>query len=89
MKASVLFSCMVLSLAVQAVDYHVDAKCGDDANDGLSAATAWRTAERAAKQKLGPGDRLLLKAGCIWRLGAPFTLRARGTAASPVRRKRP
>lgn len=46
--------------------YHLDADQGDDAHDGLSPATAWKTCARAAAVALGPGDRLLLKRGCVF-----------------------
>jgi len=48
-RVAFLFYCSCLSLAVRAADYHVDAKRGDDTNDGLSAATAWRTIWREGK----------------------------------------
>ena len=47
--------------------YYVDAEAGDDARDGLSPATAWRTFARAKELVLGPGERLLLKRGCVFR----------------------
>ncbi len=69
---------------VPARDFHVDAKSGDDRNDGLSADRAWRTIGRASRQKFSSGDRLLLRAGCVWRLDETFHIRARGTIGSPV-----
>ncbi len=46
--------------------YHVDPDGGDDARDGLTPATAWRTLSRAASLVLGPGERLLLKRGGVF-----------------------
>lgn len=63
--------------------YYVDAK-GDDAADGLSPATAWRTPARAFKTELGPGDRILFRAGCRWRTDDTLTVKAQGTEAEPV-----
>jgi|GEM_PF-858241 len=49
--------------------YHVDPN-GDDANDGLSPGSAWKTLAKASTQVLGAdatgADRLLLKAGGVW-----------------------
>ena len=73
-----------LGLATGMHDFHVDAVRGDDANDGLTADTAWRTMSRAQGQELSDGDRLLLRAGCVWRLEKPFLLRARGSRELPV-----
>ena len=47
--------------------WYVDADAGDDARDGLAPATAWRTLRRTAGLVLGPGERLLLKRGCVFR----------------------
>ena len=47
--------------------YYIDADAGDDARDGLAPATAWRTFRRTAGLVLGPGERLLLKRGCVFR----------------------
>lgn len=47
--------------------YHVDADNGDDARDGLSPQAAWKTFRNAAGLVLGPGERLLLKRGCVFR----------------------
>ena len=37
----------LLPILASATEYHADSKRGDDANDGLSAATAFKTLERA------------------------------------------
>src|SRR5262249_9546137 len=38
---------------------------GNDAADGTSKKTAWRTLSRAAEQHFNSGDRLLLEAGAV------------------------
>jgi hypothetical protein len=47
--------------------FYVDAQTGDDANDGLSETTAWRTATYAflgmSNLRYGPGDQILFKRG--------------------------
>lgn len=58
-------TCLILLAAVTtltAADYHVAAD-GDDARDGLTAATAWRTLGRIPMEALGSGDRIVLRAG--------------------------
>jgi len=71
-------------LSTLAADYHLDAEHGNDARDGLSPATAWRTLERASAATLKPGDRVLLRAGQTF----PGTLRLdaedAGTPQKPV-----
>jgi len=46
--------------------FHVDAKDGDDAKDGLSPAAAWRTFRNVNGRVFQPGDAILLKRGCAW-----------------------
>lgn len=47
--------------------YYVDAVTGDDANNGMSMQTAWKTATKAFSgmntSQYGPGDRILFKRG--------------------------
>ncbi|MFM9371295.1 right-handed parallel beta-helix repeat-containing protein [Streptomyces sp. Da 82-17] len=73
--------------------YHVDCANGDDAAAGTAPGTAWRSLERASRQVLGPGDRLLLRRGtdCTGVLapqgagadGAPAVIDAYGKGAKP------
>ena len=58
--------------------YHVDSDSGDDGNDGLSQARPWRTFANAKALTLGPGERLLLKRGCVF--DGELRLKARGSA---------
>jgi hypothetical protein len=46
--------------------YYVDCTGGNDANNGTSTTTAWRTIARANQPTYGPGDQILLKRGCVW-----------------------
>jgi len=64
---NILFSLVLCALITacsgDVATYYVDATLGDDANDGLSPATAWRSLERASQLVLTPGEQLLLKRG--------------------------
>lgn len=74
-------------------DYHVD-PLGDDARDGLTESTAWRTLGKVNRTTFRPGDRILLKSGGEWRgqlaprgsgsREAPITLDRYGGDARPV-----
>ena len=46
--------------------YHIDADGGDDSRDGLTPATAWKSFANTVDLSLGPGERLLLKRGCVF-----------------------
>lgn len=48
-----------------AADYHVSPR-GDDAADGLTPNTAWRSLKRAGETPFQPGDRLLFESGGRW-----------------------
>lgn len=54
------------ALRALAATYHVDSAAGDDARDGLTPATAWRTLARVSAQTFAPGDAILLRAGAAW-----------------------
>jgi len=77
-----LAALILLSAALRATDYHVDAQRGDDANSGTRARKAWRSLEKASAAPLAPGDRLLLRAGGVWR--GQLRVTARGTEKQPI-----
>ena len=79
--------------AVCAATYHVDSEAGDDARDGLTEATAWRTLQRANAAEMKPGDRMLFRRGGLWRgqlnlksgeEGNPTYYGAYGTGPKPI-----
>lgn len=51
---------------VAGVTYYVDAQNGDDGNSGRSKAEAWKSFSNVNATRFWPGDRILLKAGCVW-----------------------
>ncbi len=63
--------------------YHVDAVHGDDARDGVTPATAWRTLARASRASLQPGDEVLLRRG--QRFPGSLKITVAGEVGKPVR----
>jgi len=55
----------VTAAAALASTYYVDT-AGDDANSGTSETAPWRTLEKVNATTFAPGDRILLKSGCVW-----------------------
>jgi hypothetical protein len=53
---------LLVPLVASATTYYVDAKRGDDANDGTSPGRAWRTIDKA-NSVLSPGDMCAVRAG--------------------------
>lgn len=77
---------VILAIAVApatAATYHIDSKAGNDANDGLTEATAWKTLAKANATTFASGSRLLLKAGSSWT--GQLQPRGAGTKDSPNR----
>ncbi|GEM_PF-3060405 len=72
---------------------YLDSEGGDDANDGLTEATAWRTLDKLNEYDIGPGATVLFKRGGEWHgsitnfFGAPdrlVTFGAYGEGAKPI-----
>jgi hypothetical protein len=61
----------------------VDSAGGDDKQDGLAPAHAWRSFERANATTFAPGDRLLLRAGSVWD-GVTLAPPGSGTPGQPI-----
>jgi len=68
--------------AASARDFHLDARLGDNARDGRSPRSAWRTLDKANGFTFKPGDRLLLKRGSRFRGG--LALKLKGAAEKPI-----
>ena len=73
--------------------YYIDAAEGNDAWDGRSPASAWRSLEQVNRASLQPGDAVLFRRGCRWRdqlvphsgaAGAPVTYGAFGQGPKPL-----
>ncbi|MGW4407432.1 discoidin domain-containing protein [Nonomuraea sp. NPDC004702] len=83
--ALTLFAGLLAATPAQAATgttYYVDASAGNDAADGSSPATAWRSLDKASELRLGPGDRLLFRAGQRWT--GRLTLKGAGAPGDPA-----
>jgi hypothetical protein len=81
--ALVFFTAGTSMAANAATTYYVSQSSGDDAGDGKTAATAWKTLARASEATYAPGDKILLKCGDTW---GNDTLRPKGsgTPENPI-----
>jgi sugar phosphate isomerase/epimerase len=92
--ASVALFGFLAALPAFAVDYHVDCRAGDDARDGRSPQTAWRSLAKVSATTFQPGDKVLLSrgtrcTGMLWPKGSgepgkPIRIAAFGEGALPV-----
>lgn len=76
---------LAASTQLAATNYYLDATDGNDANDGLTPATAWQSLLNINANLLAlvPGDSVLFKRGEAWygtALGVPYS----GTADEPI-----
>src|SRR6185503_3661072 len=62
--------------------YFVDSAAGDDARNGTTAATAWRSLTPVNARTFQPGDRLCFKAGGAWT--GQLAPRGSGSSSAPV-----
>jgi hypothetical protein len=62
--------------------YYVDASQGNDLNDGLSPAKAWKTLSKVTGEIFSLGDSILLKRGEVWR--EHLVIPSSGTAGNPI-----
>ena len=76
-----LFAVFHLGIS-QSLNYYVDAVGGNDANDGRSAATAWRTLAKVSATRFQAGDSVLLKAGSVWT--GQLALQGSGVKGTPI-----
>ncbi len=54
---------------INATDYYLSWRTGNDTNSGLSQEAPWKSIARVNHANLRPGDRVLLHAGEVWREG--------------------
>ena len=62
--------------------YYVDSIDGRDDNNGISAATPWKTLAKINSSKFLPADKILLRRGSVWREQLKFP--SSGIDGSPI-----
>jgi parallel beta-helix repeat protein len=62
--------------------YYVDNVYGNNANNGLSTSSAWKTISKVNGINFSPGDQILFKRGGIWY--ETLTVKTSGTSSSPI-----
>jgi len=86
--------CCAASPYSSGASYYVDSREGNDANNGTSPASAWRSLAKINSAKFSPGDSVLLRRGSVWREAITFpssgsqngaiTIDAYGTGELPI-----
>ncbi|TXK83539.1 S-layer homology domain-containing protein [Paenibacillus sp. N3.4] len=92
--SGVVDQCTITILGQGSHTFYVSSSSGDDANDGLSAATPWKTLNKVNGTTFIPSDKILLKAGDSWNGqlwpkgsgadGSPIVIDQYGTGNKPV-----
>lgn len=62
--------------------YYVDAELGDDANNGTSTKTPWKSLEKVNSSTFQPGDQILFKTGSIF--SGQLKLTSSGSSENPI-----
>ncbi len=79
--AAFLLASLAALATATAADRHVDGPHGDDANDGGTEKTAWKTLAHAVHE-VAPGDTVIVHAGVYFE---QVSLEKKGTAEKPIR----
>src|SRR5437588_10058660 len=81
-----VYSLLVILIAVtassSATTYYVDAVYGNDAYNGISTSTAWKTLAKVNFRSFLAGDQILLRRGQTWR--ETLNVTSSGTATSRI-----
>lgn len=79
--AGIVWLCAAVA---SATTYYVDSLRGDDSNRGTRQSRAWKSLSRVGKAEFQPGDRILLRSGCVW-LGEQLWPKGSGGPGAPIR----
>jgi len=83
MKKILIILLLTISSAVYATRYYVSTS-GNNANNGLSAATPWQTIQYAETRATNAGDIIALKRGDIWSTNIALGIHHGGTSGNPI-----
>ena len=78
----VLVVTSLISSASWATTYYVDANNGNDAHNGLSPTTAWRTIAKVNMSRFQPGDQIRFERGDVWR--EQLTIPSSGSSGNSI-----
>jgi len=88
-----LLPVFIFALAANATNYYISS-AGNDADNGTSISTPWKTIAKINNRTFLPGDSILFRRGCMWREqlripssgepGKRITFSAYGTGPQPV-----
>ncbi len=70
------------SIIIEEQSYYVDVEDGNDTNDGKTPQSAWKTLQRVNNHHLKAGNKILFKAGGIWR--GKLDIKYSGTLDYPI-----
>jgi hypothetical protein len=59
--------CLIIAEAAYCEKYYVDAVNGDNNNSGISATSAWKTLDKVSNSSFKPGDKILFRAGQVFK----------------------
>ena len=83
MKKILIILFLSISSAVSATRYYVSTS-GNDANDGLTTTTPWKTIQYAETHAITAGDVIALKKGDIWLTATALGIHHGGLSGSPI-----
>ncbi len=63
----ILFGLLIITSINSQTTYYIDATNGNDANNGTSTSTAWKSIDQVNEQAYIAGDHILFKKGEIWK----------------------
>src|ERR1035437_221983 len=66
LKNTLIIAFLLFSTIASATDYYISSS-GNDANNGLTPATAWQTIAKVNASSFNPGDQILFNKGDTWR----------------------
>lgn len=70
--------------AVNAANYYVDARSGNDKNSGTSTAKPWRSIDKVNSTEFRAGDSILFHRGSVWQLDEALRPQGSGSKGLPI-----